>query len=478
MLLLLSFGLLHGAQIIDGVLWLEIFLKSGTAINIQSRDSAAPKFTVSEISSPISRELEGSLKISFMNWDKLPFWGVLNRIEPLSLAMDDPDFAIQQSFVWQDSCLVLRQEKLVFEPESFTNQASALRYAQETGIPKPQVRAIPMLNATVKVQAGNHDYYFETPLLIQTENSVHTGDQKLGYSGQFILKAIGEKLVLTHFLPLEDYIGGVIQNEIGSSAPLEALKSQAVTARTHAVSLLLYNRHKGEGYDLCNGTHCQVYKGEYLSNANIRKAITETSGQILMGKNRVADATYHSSCGGKTDSSVNIWKGQPVEHLMGVTCITEAESHDLSTDAGAKAWINTRLDDADASSWEKATLQWTRQISRANLTKNLGLSKLSKIEILKRGNSGRIIQMRFTGNKTLTLDSEYKIRQAFGGLPSSFFYITQNGATVAVKGKGAGHGVGMCQVGTLRLARAGWSYQQILARYYPGTQLSENWLKR
>lgn len=469
---------LFGAQIIDSELWLEVSLDSASQIRLKSADNQAPAFTVSEIGSPISKQLQGELTISLINTDKLPFWGLLNRIEPLQSPLDSEDYATRQSFAWQDSSLVLKYEKMVFEPQSFGTQAAAQFYAQQTGIPLKQVQAIPMLNATVKIQAGNTQHYFETPLLIKTQRDIQIGDQKLSYGGQFILKASGEKLLITHFLSLEDYVGGVIQNEIGSSAPMEALKTQAITARTHAVSLLLYNRHKADGYDLCNGTHCQVYKGQYLSNTNIRRAVAETSGMILISNSRVADATYHSACGGKTDSSANIWKGTPLPHLMGVTCIVEADSLDLSTETGARQWINTRVEDSGASSWEKATLQWTRSISRAALAKNLGISRLSKIEILKRGHSGRIIQMRFTGSRTLTLDSEYKIRQVFGGLPSSFFYITASGSTISVKGKGSGHGVGMCQVGVLRLARAGWTYEPILQYYYPGTSLIRDWIRQ
>lgn len=466
------------AELIDNQLWLEIYLDSGSQISLRSRDSKPAVLTVSEIGSPISKQLQGDVKVSFMNWDKLPFWGLLNRIEPLAAGSDDEDYATRQSFGWENGKLALRREKLVFEPDSFSTQASALRYADETGIPKAQVQAIPMLNATVKIQAGGTDHYFETPLLIKSERDIQIGGLNLGFGGQFIIKAIGEKLVITHFLSLEDYVGGVIQNEIGTGAPIEALKTQAVAARTHAISLLLYNRHKADGYDLCNGTHCQVYKGQYLSNANIRKAVFDTAGEVILSEGRIADATYHSACGGKTDSSTNIWKGSPLPHLMGVTCISAADSLDLSSEADAKHWIDSQLHDPEASSWEKAALGWKRDISRSRLASNLGLKRIKKIEILKRGHSGRIVSMRFSGDHSVTMDSEYKIRQAFGGLPSSFFYITGFGATISVKGKGSGHGVGMCQVGALRLARAGWTYPLILQRYYPGTTLSRDWMPR
>nr|MBP7310892.1 SpoIID/LytB domain-containing protein [Candidatus Cloacimonadota bacterium] len=261
-----------------------------------------------------------------------------------------------------------------------------------------------------------------------------------------------------------------------------------VAARTHAVSLLLNNRHKADGYDLCNGTHCQVYKGEYLSNPTILQAVNDTAGEVLFIGDQVADATYHSSCGGKTDSSAAIWKGKPLEHLNGVTCIAEADSLDLKSEDGARLWIDTKTATVGMSSWERGALSWEKSISKAKLAANAGLSSLNKIEILSRGRSGRILSMRLYGNKTTQLDNEYKIRQVFGNLLSSCFYIkgnfqNHNGtitifprASLSLKGKGAGHGVGMCQVGTLRMAREGVAYIDILEHYYPGTTISNEWM--
>ncbi|HPV14535.1 MAG TPA: SpoIID/LytB domain-containing protein [Candidatus Cloacimonadota bacterium] len=469
---------LTAAELKDNALYLEVLLAEGKSLNLKSRDSNPALLTITEVNSPIERQVQGNtFSISFMNRDKLPFWGFLNCIEPIGLHSMDDENVIRQTIVWEDGKLKLKNERMIFEPISFGNKEEALLYASETGIPAQQIRAIPMINATVKISTGADDYYFETPLRIKSAKDIQVGGLNLGFSGEFILKAMGEKLVFTQFLSLEDYVGGVIQNEIGSSAPMEALKTQAVAARTHAIKLLLYNRHTADGYDLCNNTHCQVYKGQYLSNTNIHTAVSETAGEVLTLDGVLADATYHSSCGGKTDSSTNIWRSTPLDHLMGVTCISDCDSLDLSTESGTKAWLIITLSDPEASSWEKATLNWSRQISRSKLAKNLGLNSISNIEILKRGHSGRIILMKITGNKTVTLNSEYKIRQAFGNLPSSFFYITSFGSTISLKGKGSGHGVGMCQVGVLRLARTGWKYPQILEKYYPGTMISRDWIE-
>jgi len=140
------------------------------------------------------------------------------------------------------------------------------------------------------------------------------------------------------------------------------------------------------------------------------------------------------------------------------------------------------------SSWEHGALSWHKSISLNQLSKNAGLSSISRIEILQRGSSGRITKVKLIGNETISLNSEYQIRQVFGNLLSSFFYIegpyqVANGIviiipkpTIKIKGKGAGHGVGMCQVGALRMARKGTKYEEILQHYYPGTTINKDWI--
>ncbi|MDP2173940.1 MAG: SpoIID/LytB domain-containing protein [Candidatus Cloacimonadaceae bacterium] len=481
---------LYAAQYRDGSLWLEILLNSGSEITLKAKSVSTPRFNIAEIDSPISRQIDGNLSIKLMDADKVAFWGFLNRVEPINKhSLIREEDLIREFFAWADSQLVIRREKLIFEPTTFSAYESAKTYASQTGIPHKQILSIPMLNTTVRIVSGTNTYYFETPILIKTENELFINGASLGFSGEFILKSIGESLIINHFLPLEDYVGGVIQNEIGSSAPIEALKAQAVAARTHAISLLLYNRHKNDGYDLCNGTHCQVYKGMHLSNNNIIRSVHDTKNQIMVFGERVADATYHSSCGGKTDSSANIWKGTPLPFLMGVSCWEECDSLDLTNEKNARAWIDTKVSSAGASSWERATLSWEKTVSRSTLENNLGIKGLRHIGINKRGNSGRIVSISFYGDKKVTLDSEYRIRQVFGELSSSFFYIkggssVSQGAdvikatsTLQLRGKGSGHGVGMCQVGALKRARNGASFTDILQTYYPGIVLSDRWLQ-
>lgn len=475
----------YAAEYREGRLYIEVLLSSGNDITLESEDGSPANLSFEEKDSPISRVMEGNARISLVEAENTALWGLLSRIEPWN---DGSNGVLREYFAWEDSCLVIRRENLIYEGISFPRQEEAEQYARETGIPENQILSIPMVNTRVRVESAGREHYFETPLKIHSAAPVFIGGVKLGFSGEFALKAVSGQLVLTQILPLEEYIAGVIQNEIGNSAPPEALKAQAVTARTHAVSLLLYNRHKDDGYDLCNTTHCQVYKGKHLLNADILEAVEATRGEILVCEGRVADATYHSACGGKTDSSANIWHGAPLTHLSGVTCIESATGFDLSKESQARRWIETSIPTDGMSSWEKASLSWQKSISQKALAKNVGLARIDRIVINKRGNSGRITDITFHGSGSTRLTSEYQIRRAFGSAKSSFFYIrgayslAQNGGvvihpqgTVTIKGRGSGHGVGMCQVGTLRRARQGGGYQDILRHYYPGTNITADW---
>jgi stage II sporulation protein D len=482
-------GCLMAAEYRDGRLLLEINLVSESELRI-SLPKAASAVHVSEMDGLFNTSLVGDFSISIVNPESMSYFGVLNYKEMGEAKVADEQALPREYFAWENGNLAIKQELLYFFPDSYSNREQAEAFADEKGLPHSKIMEVQMINSTVRITGSRgEESYLETPIKISSVSDIKINSSSLGYAGEFVIKTVNRKLVINHLLPLEDYISGVVQNEIGNSSPTEALKAQAVAARTHALSLLLNNRHKVDGYDLCSGTHCQVYKGKHLQNDAIREAVAATSYEVLFAGNYPADTPYHSSCGGKTDASSQIWKGKPVDHLNGVTCIPEADEYDLSQEADARAWIDTKHDTAGMSSWERGALVWEKSISKAKLAENTGLEYVNSITITKRGRSGRILNMIIAGNKVISLDNEYKIRQAFGSLSSSFFYLKASykdgedgiivtpGNSITVKGKGAGHGIGMCQIGALRMARLGVSYIDILQHYYPGTTLNSTWMR-
>ncbi|MEN6444524.1 MAG: SpoIID/LytB domain-containing protein [Candidatus Cloacimonas sp.] len=488
LLLLLCGSLLAGAQVLDGELYLEINLVISPSLNISFPKVTTP-IIVSENEGLISRSFNSDIYISIVNPTKTVRYAILNYLDTTFSPEEEKNAVVKDIFVWEEGRLIKKKELQHFLPENFNTEEEAQQYALLHNIPTQYIREMPLLNSTVQIQdAKGNIYYMETPLKIHSENDLCFNEDGFGYSGDFILKTVKRQIVLNQFLPLEQYLAGVVPNEIGDNAPFEALKAQTVAARTHALSLLLNNKHKTDGYDLCNSTHCQVYKGKYLQNEQIWKAISECAYEVLCLNGNLAEATYHSCCGGKTDASSIIWKGKPVEHLNGIICIDNAENYDLTKESEAREWINEKLPTENMTTWEKGALSWHKSISLKQLADNAGLNDIDKIEIIKRGNSGRITELKLIGSETVTLNNEYQIRQIFGNLLSSFFYIEGSYATedgivtiyphkeLNLKGRGAGHGVGMCQVGALRKAREGFNYEEILQFYYPGTTLNKDWL--
>ena len=477
LILLFLCSLLFAAEFREETLYLEVNLISGSKLSLDSSS-----LLISDVSELFQETLQGKLEIAMTTSELEDRYGIIDRVEEGHT--EYPVEAVpREHFIWEDDRLILRQESVFYRPESFSSFAKAQKYADALGIFSQRIQKIPIVNATVSLKdAKRRTHYFESPLKIVSDQLWING---LCYEGEFILKVVGDKLVLNQMLPLEEYIAGVVPNEIGNYSPHEALKAQAVAARSHAVNLLLYNRHTKDGYDLCNGTHCQVYKGKYQRNVAIEAAVMYTAGEIMTTPGRVADATYHSSCGGKTDSSQAIWNGSYIPHLTGSTCIPEADEYDLSTEAGAANWLHFKPKTTGMSTWEAGTLSWERTLSRKTLAKNLGLSRINSIQIIERGRSGRILKLKIQGNKEIFLSGEYKIRQAFGGSPSSFFTfaggagksIIHPPSTIVIHGRGSGHGVGMCQVGALRMARQGHEYADILQVYYPKTLISTDWIE-
>lgn len=484
--ILLTWGGLYAAEIRNGSLWLEISLHHSSQVNIRQTGSA----NLTDDSGIYSRDVSSDIDIR-ISGSPVSHYGIIDRVVTAELDYSDSDdYSSRSFFAWEDSTLAIKEEHIYLLDMSFTTEEAATSFARENRIASTMVYNVPMSGSTLEItDSSGRKLYFESPVRLRANSPLSFDNSGLKYSGEFIIKVIGNQIQVNHLINLENYLAGVVQNEIGNGAPLEALKAQAVAARSHAVSMLLYNRHKNDGYDLCNGTHCQVYKGEYLQNANILEAVLSTGGEILSYNGRAIDATYHSACGGKTDSSQLIWRGTPTPYLMGVTCIDDADNLDLSREDDARRWINTSTNSSGMSSWERASQTWTRSIRLSTLASNLGLSSISRAEILARGQSGRILSIRFTGSSSKTVTGEYQIRRAFGSLPSSLFFIDgrysinsngnavyELGANLRIKGKGSGHGVGMCQVGALRMSRDGADYREILSHYYPGTLLRTDWL--
>ena len=261
-------------------------------------------------------------------------------------------------------------------------------------------------------------------------------------------------------IKIEDYLAGVISSEMPVSFELEALKAQAVAARTFALGRTVNNCSKGNGADICDTIHCQVYKTkEMILNdwpkgkgeeyyEKILKAVEETKGQVLSYNNDlVMNAQYFSTSWGFTEDSKEVF-GKEIPYLKSVPSSGEEISNRYKN--------NNTFTKND----------FVKKINSALPKAELKEGTLSKdIEIISRNQSGSVREIRL-GNATV---SGVKLRSILG-LYSANFTIDID-SEVYVNSLGYGHGVGMSQWGANVMGKAGKSYRDILLHYYTGVSI-------
>ena len=290
------------------------------------------------------------------------------------------------------------------------------------------------------------------------------------------------RLAAVHGIALEQLLRGLVPSEMPASAPLEALKAQAVTARSNVLAQI-GTRHLTDPYVLCSEVHCQAYKGETAQAASTDLAVRATSGEALFGRvdQTLVDAVYSAVCGGHGEDNDAVWSGDlPSSHLRGQPDLPPDQGAAWSEGLQSEARLRAFLAAAPIAYCRRATgapkdrFRWERRLSAATVaaqTATLGVGAVSSIEVLKRGVSGRARSIRIRGDlQTAQVDGELRIRRLFGNLPSSMFLVELERGEFVFRGGGWGHGAGMCQWGAIGRAQAGQSYREILRAYYAGAE--------
>ena len=293
------------------------------------------------------------------------------------------------------------------------------------------------------------------------------GLNKACYNGEFIVTVNGNKLNAINVIDIEDYLRGVVPYEIGKldESKFEALKAQAVAARTYAYKH--YGSRVAQGFDVYADTRDQVYKGLHSATALTDKAVRETEGVVMTYNGEFITAYYHSTCGGETEGVVT-W-GRPDHPYLKNKPDLRPDGTPWCRESNYTEWTREFTEDE-----LRDLFQINAKEAKANVP---SFSSIKSIHIQDTLKSGRIHTLVIeTNNGSFTAKAD-KIRWLFkrGGtiLPSSFFRIHKNGNEWILKGKGFGHGVGLCQMGARARAQAGQSYIQILTHYYPGITLEK-----
>ena len=252
---------------------------------------------------------------------------------------------------------------------------------------------------------------------------------------------------------LEDYIDILLSKEMNGSWNVEALKAQAVAARSYAfykIRTRLRKREKGAFYDLENSERHQVNGHLLDSTLKTSKAALETRGEILTTKKkRLIPGFYHAQCGGHTLLPENVWKNK-IEGYTSVRC-------PYCRHAGKHYWQKKI-----SAGHMGAFMEWLGR------RKQIGPGKKREGIRIRPDSIGRPQLVIFRGDRMIRVSKTLLYRYFDRGkIPSNHFTLEKKGRQYLARGRGNGHGVGMCQLGALVLAKRGWDYKRILSHYYP-----------
>lgn len=243
---------------------------------------------------------------------------------------------------------------------------------------------------------------------------------------------------------LDNYIAGVTEAEAGSRSSIEFYKVQAILARTFALAHI--NKHVTEGFSLCDQVHCQAYYGK-PKDLNIFTAIEETKGKVVVDDNlNLIVAAFHSNSGGQTANSEDVW-GAYTNYLRS------------TVDS-----FSTKMPNAN---WERRMLtdDW---LTYLKIKHNYAIDEPNaKQAVVNFKQDNRKVYLECSNSK-IPLKN---IRQDLQ-LKSTFFSISElNNDSIVFKGRGYGHGLGMCQEGAMRMCKLGYKYPEVLNFYYKNIQL-------
>ncbi|MCC7302863.1 MAG: SpoIID/LytB domain-containing protein [Bacteroidia bacterium] len=269
------------------------------------------------------------------------------------------------------------------------------------------------------------------------------GTKARHYPGSLTITAAAGSLILTNELPLEFYIPGVIQAEVGSVNPYEFKKLKAIIIRTYALSNL--EKHKAEGFHLCDKVHCQVYNGKSYQK-DISRAVFETAGQVLVDDSvRLISTLFFSNCGGHTSNAEDVWNKQ-VPYLVSVpdTFCLKKPGAGWTRKIPEKEWLDyfeKKFYCAvnDSAMWYALT-HFDQPVRKKYFMED-----------------GNCIPLR-------TIREDWKLR-------STYFSVRLQGGQVFLNGRGFGHGVGLCQEGAMEMSKQGYSVREIIDHYYKGVLL-------
>ncbi len=270
------------------------------------------------------------------------------------------------------------------------------------------------------------------------------------YDGWLKARVHDGELLLLNSVDKTNYLASVVGAEMLPNAGIEALKAQAVLARTFIYEKR--KRHEREAWDVCDLTHCQSYRGRQTVSSASLKAVKETEGMILTYHNKPCRIFYHSTSGGSTANAAFIWPDECAPYLISVQ---------------------------DSFCKKSPHYRWERNIPAHKIAQVLGFEGISDLKVLSTYPDGRVkeIAVKYRQEKRVFGGWNFRMlvcqKLGWNSLKSSWFKVERVGKVYVFKGRGLGHGVGLSQWGAKGMADAGYDYREILTYYYPGTEVQK-----
>lgn len=299
----------------------------------------------------------------------------------------------------------------------------------------------------------------------------------LKFAGGLKFIVEGDCITAVNCIGMENYLLSVISSEMKSSSSLELLKAHAVISRSWLLARMEERKSGGAAphreFDVCADDHCQRYQGLAMAvGESVRRAIDQTWGQVLRYRGALCDTRYSKCCGGRTELYSTCWEDKDFPYLQSV--------EDRFCDCEHSEILPQVLNDYDMRTMDFH--DWTVRYSREELSTlvhrrtGVDYGEILSLEPVERGPSGRIKYLRINGTKhSAVIGKELAIRRALSEthLKSSAFEVTADGDFFVLRGRGWGHGVGLCQIGAAGMASEGYDYRQILSHYYVGAEVEQ-----
>jgi SpoIID/LytB domain protein len=447
------------------------------------------------------KKIKGNAYDALWNWNKAPAVnvGIMSAGE-ITFAFNNPyvhaqtgDFLTgEQRALWVNGNIIFngrRYDELFFEPVS------------------------PRASFTLKAVTIGVDFHWQRR-------------EEQSFRGALNMVSHEETIVVINQINLEEYLTSVISSEMNAAAPVEFLKAHAVISRSWLLAQIgktprpqtppatdagecirWYDREDHDIFDVCADDHCQRYQGvTRASTPAVVEAVGSTRGEVLLEGDSICDARFSKCCGGITEKFENVWEPVPHPCLTALRDSREATDFpDLAVEDHAQSWIRSAppafcnapaasdvlrqvlndydLETTDFYRWQ---VSYTQEQLAGIIRRKSGVDfgQILALTPLKRGSSGRLEKLKITGTRhTCVIGKELEIRRTLSEthLYSSAFVVDAepgvNGVPrhFTLTGAGWGHGVGLCQIGAAVMTTQGYTYQQILSHYYPGSRLARQY---